>query len=92
FDPVELDYVLKAFKSPQALYYFYFKIKKTADKHDFHRVCRQSGTSAKSRCFLCIGLHRYKKGNEIRRVIFMNILPIKANLMYFFHVLWIYAD
>ncbi|MCS0825617.1 hypothetical protein NX029_16975, partial [Cytobacillus firmus] len=41
-DPVELDYVLKAFKSPQALYYFYFKIKKTADKHDFHRVCRQS--------------------------------------------------
>ncbi|MCM3404100.1 hypothetical protein, partial [Cytobacillus oceanisediminis] len=40
--PVELDYVLKAFKSPQALYYFYFKIKKTADKHDFHRVCRQS--------------------------------------------------
>ncbi|MEC1892336.1 hypothetical protein, partial [Cytobacillus firmus] len=42
FDPVELDYVLKAFKSPQALYYFYFKIKKTADKHDFHRVCRQS--------------------------------------------------
>ncbi|MCM3094580.1 hypothetical protein M3588_26870, partial [Cytobacillus sp. AMY 15.2] len=27
FDPVELDYVLKAFKSPQALYYFYFKIK-----------------------------------------------------------------
>ncbi|MCM3404345.1 hypothetical protein, partial [Cytobacillus oceanisediminis] len=42
FDPVELDYVLKAFKSPQALYYFYFKIKKTADKHDFHQVCRQS--------------------------------------------------
>ncbi|MCS0674244.1 hypothetical protein, partial [Cytobacillus firmus] len=41
-DPVELDYVLKAFKSPQALYYFYFKTKKTADKHDFHRVCRQS--------------------------------------------------
>ncbi|MCS0788559.1 hypothetical protein NX021_10395, partial [Cytobacillus firmus] len=41
-DPVELDYVLKALKSPQALYYFYFKTKKTADKHDFHRVCRQS--------------------------------------------------
>jgi hypothetical protein len=42
-----LDYVLKAFKSPQALYYFYFKIKKTADKHDFHRVCRQSETPTK---------------------------------------------
>ncbi|MCS0672818.1 hypothetical protein, partial [Cytobacillus firmus] len=47
FDPVELDYVLKAFKSPQALYYFYFKTKKTADKHDFHRVCRQSAITSK---------------------------------------------
>ncbi|MFD5853159.1 hypothetical protein ACFWGC_23695, partial [Cytobacillus pseudoceanisediminis] len=40
------------FKSPQALYYFYFKIKKTADKHDFHRVCRQSEAVSKAgRCF-----------------------------------------
>ncbi|MCS0788767.1 hypothetical protein NX021_11440, partial [Cytobacillus firmus] len=46
-DPVELDYVLKALKSPQALYYFYFKTKKTADKHDFHRVCRQSERTLK---------------------------------------------
>ncbi|MCM3394954.1 hypothetical protein, partial [Cytobacillus oceanisediminis] len=49
--PVELDYVLKAFKSPQALYYFYFKIKKTADKHDFHRVCRQSEAMELSMAF-----------------------------------------